>query len=90
MDTELTLDGNALGGLLQQLFALEATAGHAACAACGAVNPIGAEVAYTHAPGAVVRCRNCTSVLMVVVRTRRSYRIGFERLRWLELDDPAP
>lgn len=75
-ETELTLDGNAAGGVLGEIFALEVTAGEGTCASCGAVAELGAVVAYVHAPGTVLRCPRCLSVLVRVVR-------GPDRL-WLD------
>ena len=36
-DADLRLDGNAVGGLLGEVFAWETTAARGTCAACGAV-----------------------------------------------------
>jgi hypothetical protein len=38
------------------------------CANCGLIAPLAETVVYLQAPGVVVRCRTCTSVLMVFVR----------------------
>ena len=37
------------------------------CGNCGDARPVGELVAYLQAPGTVVRCRTCESVLMVFV-----------------------
>ena len=62
------VDGNAIGGLLIDAFGTEMTAASSTCAACGARRPVAELVVYRQAPGAVVRCRTCGSVLMVLVR----------------------
>ena len=41
-------------------------------------------LAFTEAPGVVLRCPNCQSVLVVAVRTERAVRVSFSRLRWIE------
>jgi uncharacterized Zn finger protein len=64
------LDGNAIGGLLHEVFGAEMTAAIGTCAHCGAVGPVAETVVYLRGPGAVMRCRSCTAVLMVVVRRR--------------------
>ena len=64
------LDGNAIGGLLQEVFGHEMTAAIGTCAACGATGPLAECVVYLHAPGTVVRCRNCGAILMVLTRVR--------------------
>ena len=45
------LDGNAAGGLLRELFALDVTAAEIVCGGCGAVAEIGAVRAYGGADG---------------------------------------
>ncbi len=64
------LDGNAIGGLLHEVFGTEMTAAATTCAACGATRPIAETAVYLQAPGVVVRCRSCTSILMVFTRVR--------------------
>ncbi len=65
---ESALDGNAIGGLLLEVFGTEMTAAVAVCGSCGATGPMAETVVYLRAPGTVVRCRRCGAVLMVVVR----------------------
>ena len=64
----VALDGNSIGGLLLELFGTEMTAAQTICATCGAVAPVAETVVYLRAPGTVVRCRTCGSVLMVFVQ----------------------
>jgi hypothetical protein len=66
----MTLDGNAIGGLLLEIFGAEMTSAEATCAACGAVRALAETTVYLRGPGTVVRCRSCTSVLMVISRIR--------------------
>ena len=62
------LDGNAIGGLLIDVFGGEMTAVTSTCGTCGAARPVAELVVYLRAPGTVVRCRTCGSVLMVFVK----------------------
>ena len=62
------LDGNAIGGLLIDVFGADMTAAGTICGTCGASRPVAELVVYRRAPGTVVRCRTCGSVLMVLVR----------------------
>ena len=62
------VDGNAIGGLLIDVFGTEMTAASSTCATCGARRPVAELVVYRRSPGTVVRCRTCGSVLMVFVR----------------------
>jgi hypothetical protein len=80
----MRLDGNAMAGVLGELFVREMTAARIACGGCGKVEPVGAEHAYTQAPGIVMRCRHCDGVLLVVAQTGRTYRFGLGSVRWLE------
>ena len=64
------MDGNALGGLLIEVFGHEMTDSQGSCLNCGAVNEFGALIVYRSGPGDVLRCPGCDSVLMV--GTRRS------------------
>ncbi len=62
------VDGNAIGGLLIDVFGADMTAAGTICAACGATRPVAELVVYRWAPGTVVRCRTCGAVLMVFVK----------------------
>jgi len=66
----MALDGNAIGGLLLEIFAADMTSAETTCASCGAVRPVAETAVYLGGPGTVVRCRTCTSVLMVISRVR--------------------
>jgi len=79
------LDGNAIGGLLSEVFALEMTAAVSTCAHCGAVNEIGRVQVYVHGPGTVVRCPECEQVLMRIVRGGGRYWLDMTGVRSLEL-----
>ena len=61
----LWLDGNALAGLLQELFATELTDAPHGCGSCGAVRAIGAHRLYRGA-GLVLRCPRCSAIALVV------------------------
>ena len=85
---ESRLDGNAIGGLLQEIFALEMTTAVGTCAHCGAVNEVGRVHVYVHAPGTVVRCPDCEQVLMKIVRAKGRYWIEMSGTRSLEFAAP--
>ena len=63
-ESDLRLDGNAVAGLLAEVFAFEATTAEVRCAGCGHEDPVGAATVYANAPGVVMRCRGCSAVLM--------------------------
>jgi ribosomal protein S27E len=60
------LDGNAAGGPLAALFAVDVTAARSRCAACGSTSALGEHLVYADAPAMVVRCPSCTEVVLRV------------------------
>jgi hypothetical protein len=79
------VDGNAMAGVLGEVFVHEMTSARIACAGCGKVEPIGAGHAYMHAPGIVLRCCHCEDVLLVMTRADGRYVLGFRGSGWLEI-----
>jgi hypothetical protein len=78
------LDGNAIGGVLLELFGAEMTTVPGACAGCGAREQLAVTDVY-YAAGIVVRCRHCESVLLRIVRGRDRTWLDLSGLRALEL-----
>jgi len=78
------LDGNAIGGLLHEVFGAEMTTAMGVCADCGAAGPVAELVVYLQAPGTIVRCRSCSSILMVMVDVRGTRCIDLRGLAELE------
>ena len=64
------VDGNAIGGLLRDVFGAELTNATGTCANCGAAGPIAETVVFLRGPGVVVRCRACDAVLVVIVEKK--------------------
>jgi hypothetical protein len=64
------LDGNAIGGLLAEVFGTEMTTGTGTCASCGLASLVAELAVYRAGLGVVVRCRRCDGVLMVFVQLR--------------------
>jgi hypothetical protein len=81
---ELTLDGNAIAGLLTEVFAVEMTTARGTCAHCGAVDAVGAVRVYK-AAGFVLRCPSCEGVLAKLVTDGSRTWIDFRGLRTVEL-----
>jgi stage V sporulation protein SpoVS len=84
-ERELLLDGNAIAGVLSEVFAVEMTSAVGTCAACGATGAVATLRVYVHAPGVVVRCPQCESVLMRIVRNGERAWLEVSGLRSLEL-----
>ena len=81
---ELMLDGNAVAGLLEEMFAADMTSAIGSCATCGAREPVGAAHLYRGA-GIVLRCPHCDNTLAAIVRGERRVWITFQGVRALEL-----
>ncbi len=65
-DDAMWLDGNAIGGLLQELFGTDLTGTPRGCQSCGTVHPIGAHRLYRGA-GLVLRCPTCGDLALRIV-----------------------
>ena len=66
---QLVLDGNAAAGALAEIYGDDMTMVLAECASCGKVDPIGGLMAFVHAPGIVLRCTACATVMIHIVQT---------------------
>jgi hypothetical protein len=64
---DFAVDGNAIGGLLIEVFGTEMTTSVGTCGTCGAVSVVAELAVYRPALGTVVRCRSCDAVLMIFV-----------------------
>ncbi len=64
---ELMLDGNALAGLFNEIFAVEMTVAPVVCASCGREGEMGSLWAFTESPGFVLRCPACHSIVLRMV-----------------------
>lgn len=89
MGDERRLDGNAVAGVLADVFGVEMTVVPGVCAHCGAREQLAATDVYVHAPGIVVRCRHCGGVLIRVVRGRARTWLDLSGMASLELETPG-
>lgn len=85
MSESRTLDGNAIGGLLLELFGTELTAAPCVCAGCGAREELARLDVYLDCPGVVVRCRHCHDVILTIVQGRDRAWVDLSGTRGLEL-----
>ena len=81
---ELMLDGNAVAGLLQEVFAVEMTTAVGICGGCGAAGPVGSVHVYRGA-GTVLRCPHCDNVLAKIVKNDSRVWIDLTGIRTLEV-----
>jgi hypothetical protein len=79
------VDGNELGGVLGEIFAVDVTGARGACAGCGRTDVLGEARVYQHAPGLVARCPGCQSVLLRVVRGDGRAWLDLRGMTYLEI-----
>ncbi len=85
MNRELMLDANAVAGLLQEIFGADMTTQPTECANCGAEGEIGRLLAFTRAPGIVLRCPECENVVVRITKTPDAYYIDARGAVYLRL-----
>jgi hypothetical protein len=77
---DFALDGNAIGGMMMEVFGSDMTTAVGTCASCGAVAQVAEFAVYMPGLGIVVRCRSCNAVLMVFVRIHEITCVDLEGL----------
>lgn len=80
------LDGNAIGGILDEIFGAEMTMAIGVCGTCGTTGPVAELHVYLRAPGIVVRCPTCESVLAKIVQSGRRTWLDMRGIRTLQFD----
>ena len=80
-ENDLVLDGNAAAGALVEIYGDDITTVLAECASCGQVDHVGGLVAYVHAPGIVLRCTACATVMIRIVQTQKGTRVDVRAKR---------
>lgn len=83
---ERRLGGNAVGGLLGEIFAFETTTAEAACDHCGTAASIGAQMAYVTEIGTVVRCASCDNALIRIAQNRGRYLLDLRGVTYLRFE----
>jgi hypothetical protein len=80
------LDGNAAGGELSKIFAMDITAAQGQCAHCGATKRFAEARLYMQCPGVVARCMVCEQVLLRLVNVRQRVFLDVRGMTYLSLD----
>ncbi len=81
---ELMLDGNAIAGLLGEVFAVEMTTATMMCGNCGMTGAVGAMHVFRGA-GIVLRCPHCDNTVVKIVDDGTRMWMDLGGLRMLEL-----
>lgn len=82
---ENRLDGNAAGGILQEIFPFDMTQAQTTCTGCGTTGSIGTLAAYMHGMGTIIRCPFCDTVLIRVVQRKGHYWLDMQGVRVLQI-----
>ena len=80
------LDGNAAGGELSKIFAVDLTAAKGQCANCGATRRVADAHVYMQSPGIVARCAACQHVLLRLVSVRGRVFLDVRGMTYLSID----
>jgi hypothetical protein len=84
-DHDLRLDGNAAGGLLNEIFPFEMTTAEATCGGCGTTKVFGEVMLYRHGMGAILRCADCDTALIRITHVRGCYRLDLSGMSYLRI-----
>jgi hypothetical protein len=82
----LVLDGNAVAGLLEEIFGAEMTVTPAECAHCGYEGAVGTLIVFARGPGTVLRCPACEEVMIRIVQTDDAVYLDMRGTAYLRLE----
>jgi hypothetical protein len=89
LESDLKVDGNAVAGLLREVFGVEMTVADAVCGKCHQHSEVGRTHVYMNAPGAVARCPSCGHVMLRIVQGRGRVWLDLSGTRCLEFARPG-
>jgi hypothetical protein len=78
-------DVNTAAGQLRDVFAVDLTTATGRCAGCGQTAPLAQAKLYGPAPGVVMRCRSCDTVLMRMVTAPGRAWLDLSGLSFVEI-----
>lgn len=84
------LDGNAAGGELGRIFAVDVTTAEGECANCGVRKHFAEAHLYMDCPGLVARCSSCHHVLLRIVDTGERMFLDLRGMTCLTLSTKRP
>lgn len=86
-ENDLKLDGNAAGGLLNEIFPFEMTTAQTTCAGCGTTRPVSELMVYGLEMGTIMRCGTCSDPLIRITNIRGVYRLDLSGMSCLQISD---
>jgi hypothetical protein len=84
------LDGNAAGGELGEIFAMDVTSAEGQCANCGARKRFAEAHLYAQCPGLIARCALCGHVLLRLVNVQHRVFLDLRGMTYLTFDTAQP
>jgi Family of unknown function (DUF6510) len=81
----LTVDGNAVAGVLAAIFATDITMSPGQCAHCHTVSMVGTMRGYVRGPGIVLRCPACAEVVVRIAETPSGTIVDVSGVTYLRL-----
>jgi hypothetical protein len=72
-DEPAVLDGNAAGGILAELFAIDITTAVVTCESCGKAEAAASAHLYGGSMGMILRCVHCDTAVMRLTHTPKGY-----------------
>jgi len=82
------LDGNAVAGLLSELFACEATTVAVTCSGCSTVACLGEARVFGGRMGAIFRCARCDTAIVRLVHLPTGYWLDMRGARNVFVPEP--
>jgi hypothetical protein len=86
INRSLMLDGNAVAGMLHEIFSFEMTTSLAECVHCGRQGQLGTLLAFTQAPGVILRCPTCEQVVLRIVQTSQAIYLDARGTTFIRLE----
>ena len=87
---DAVVDGNAVGGTLAEIFAVDMTVARTTCATCADNRPVAELRAYVRAAGTVLRCASCGAAQFRLVRAPDRAWLDLRGVEVLQLQLPDP
>ena len=89
-DESVRLDGNAVAGMMAEIFTFDLTEAQSTCGGCGRTEPLGALLVYGGEMGAVLRCPTCERAEMRIAHIRERYWIDMRGVTALRIAPSLP
>lgn len=86
LDHALMVDGNAVAGLLYEIFAMEMTTGEVECVSCSNRGEVGRLLAFTQAPGVVLCCPHCQNIVIRIAKAPGAIYLDARGVTYLRLE----